>query len=119
MFFCRNLSILASFDGSRGSWIIASSATRRTFFLSLKSRHSTSAEAGRRLAQFHAVSHCYERRTFEGWPYNLYAMVHGRTPASPQRVVDQFTGTGHVLAHALLPTEVELKKHPVRLTFRP
>jgi siroheme decarboxylase len=74
-------------------------------------------EAGRHLAQFSAVSHCYERRTFAGWPYNLYAMLHGRTAALPQRVVDQFTGTGRVLAHALLPTEVELKKHPIRLTF--
>jgi siroheme decarboxylase len=74
-------------------------------------------EAGRHLAQFGAVSHCYERRTFEGWPYNLYAMLHGRTAAVPQRVVDQFIAGGHVLAHELLPTEVELKKHPVRPTF--
>ncbi len=25
------------------------------------------------------VSHCYERKTAPGWPYNLYARVHGRS----------------------------------------
>lgn len=74
-------------------------------------------EAGRRLARFSTVSHCYERRTFEGWPYNLYAMLHGQTTAQVQRTVDQFIDAGGVLAHELLPTEVELKKHPVRLSF--
>jgi siroheme decarboxylase len=74
-------------------------------------------ETGRRLAQFSAVSHCYERRTFEGWPYNLYAMLHGHTPAQVQQMVEQFVREGDVLAHEMLATEVELKKHPVRLSF--
>ncbi len=33
-------------------------------------------EAGRRLAAWPAVTHCYERVTHAGWPYNLYAMIH-------------------------------------------
>jgi DNA-binding Lrp family transcriptional regulator len=33
-------------------------------------------EAGRRLAASPAVTHCYERVTREGWPFNLYAMIH-------------------------------------------
>ncbi len=74
-------------------------------------------EAGRRLARFSTVSHCYERRTFDGWPYNLYAMLHGQTPDQVQQTVDSFLRTGAVAGHELLPTEVELKKHPVRLSF--
>jgi DNA-binding Lrp family transcriptional regulator len=74
-------------------------------------------EAGRRLACFSRVSHCYERRTFQGWPYNLYAMLHGRTPGQIQQTVDQFLHDGAVLSHEMLATEVELKKHPVRLSF--
>jgi DNA-binding Lrp family transcriptional regulator len=35
-------------------------------------------EAGRRVASLPAVSHCYQRPTFAGFPYNLYAMIHGR-----------------------------------------
>ncbi|MDP2895282.1 MAG: Lrp/AsnC family transcriptional regulator [bacterium] len=33
-----------------------------------------------------AVSHCYQRETRPGWPYNLYAMVHGRTKQQCQEV---------------------------------
>ena len=37
------------------------------------------AEAGRLLARSGLVSHCYERpRVPPVWPYNLFAMVHGR-----------------------------------------
>lgn len=74
-------------------------------------------EAGQKLAESSAVSHCYERRTSKDWPYNLYAMLHGRTEAQVQQVVDEFLRGGDTIACALLPTEVELKKHPVRLSF--
>jgi DNA-binding Lrp family transcriptional regulator len=73
-------------------------------------------EAGRRLARFGTVSHCYERETFEGWPYNLFAMMHGRSMAQIQRTIDKFTAPGDVQAFELLPTQAELKKQPVRHT---
>ncbi len=71
-------------------------------------------EAGTRLAQFSTVSHCYERETFSGWPYNLYAMLHGRNMGQIQHTLDALAETGYLLAHQLLPTEAELKKKPVR-----
>lgn len=38
------------------------------------------SEVGRRIAAFDFVSHCYRRpRHARLWPYNLFAMVHGRT----------------------------------------
>lgn len=37
------------------------------------------AEIGERIGQLDYVSHCYERPRYPGvWPYNLFAMVHGR-----------------------------------------
>ena len=71
-------------------------------------------EAGRRLARFRAVSHCYERETFRGWPYNLFAMMHGRSMDQIQSTVEKFTEPGDVRSYALLATEAELKKQPVR-----
>ena len=71
-------------------------------------------EAGRWLAHSGTVSHCYERETFEGWPYNLFAMLHGRTMAQIQHTLDHFAATGHVRTFELLPTQAELKKQPVR-----
>lgn len=38
------------------------------------------AEAGRRVGALEFVSHCYRRpRHLPDWPYNLFAMVHGRS----------------------------------------
>jgi DNA-binding Lrp family transcriptional regulator len=35
---------------------------------------------GERVATLPGVSHCYRRpRELPGWPYNLYAMLHGRS----------------------------------------
>lgn len=74
-------------------------------------------ESGRWLAHSGTVSHCYEREVFEGWPYNLFAMLHGRTMAQIQRTLDHFSTTGHVRTFDLLPTQAELKKQPVRHSF--
>ena len=34
-------------------------------------------EAGARISASPEVSHCYRRPPFAGWPYTLYAMIHG------------------------------------------
>ena len=70
--------------------------------------------AGTRLAHFRTVSHCYERETFEGWPYNLFAMMHGRSMGQIQRTIDRFIEPGDIRSYELLPTQSELKKRPVR-----
>lgn len=36
-------------------------------------------KAGRLMATFTQVSHCYQRKSAPDWKYNLYSMVHGRT----------------------------------------
>jgi DNA-binding Lrp family transcriptional regulator len=36
-------------------------------------------EAGTRLASRKEITHCYERPPFEGFPYNLFAMIHADT----------------------------------------
>jgi DNA-binding Lrp family transcriptional regulator len=74
--------------------------------------------AGENLARFVVVSHCYQRRTFEGWPYNLYAMMHARSMGEIQRVVDRFLQAQAVVFNDPAPTETELKKQPVRQEFR-
>jgi DNA-binding Lrp family transcriptional regulator len=74
-------------------------------------------QAGRRLARFRIVSHCYERSTFPDWSYNLFAMMHARTEHEIQRVVETFVTEPGIRAHVLLPTQAELKKQPVRQPF--
>ncbi len=44
-------------------------------------------EIGRALARQTGVTHCYERKTYPHWPYNLYTMIHGKdTPKTLERV---------------------------------
>ena len=72
---------------------------------------------GEKLARFRIVSHCYERRTFEGWPYNLFAMMHARSMGQIQHVINRFTEAEKIDSFELLPTAKELKKQPVKHRF--
>lgn len=38
-------------------------------------------KAGNLIAGFNEVSHCYQRKKYPDWNYNLYAMAHGKTKA--------------------------------------
>jgi len=74
-------------------------------------------QAGQRLARFGMVSHCYERETCENWPYNLFAMMHGRSMGQIQHVINRFVKAEKIDSFQLLPTAAELKKQPVRHKF--
>ncbi len=51
---------------------------------------ATVDEAGRRLAARPEVTHCYRRpRHPPDWPYNLYAMVHGRSRPEVEATVNE------------------------------
>ena len=34
---------------------------------------------GQTAASFSSVSHCYQRPTYEDWPYSIFTMVHGQS----------------------------------------
>ena len=62
-----------------------------------------------------AITHCYDRPATPEWPYNLYAMIHGRTEADCQAVIDGLcTRTGQTDYVALLSTR-EFKKTWTRI----
>lgn len=60
------------------------------------------------------VSHCYRRRTCPEWPYNLYTMVHGRTPEDCRAVVEALSRASGVTDYAMLASVRELKKVSMR-----
>lgn len=45
--------------------------------------------AGARLAREPGVTLCYQRQRAEGWPYNLYVMVHGAHRRDVQQRIDE------------------------------
>lgn len=69
-------------------------------------------EIGRMLAGFEQVSHAYERRTAENWPYNLYTMVHATSPQETREIVGRMSAASGVSDYRILGTERELKKVP-------
>jgi DNA-binding Lrp family transcriptional regulator len=47
-------------------------------------------EVGPAIAEFDFVTHCYERPRHEGvWPYNFFAMTHGRSEAESEQRIEQ------------------------------
>jgi siroheme decarboxylase len=70
--------------------------------------------AGERLAGLRMVSHCYERKTFSGWPYNLYAMIHSQNIEEIRAVINEFVSAEELQSYMLLPSVTELKKQPVK-----
>ncbi len=71
-------------------------------------------EAGEALAAFRQVSHCYQRELSDDFPYNLYAMVHGRDEAECRALVAEMVRAAGVLDHVLLFSREELKKTSMR-----
>lgn len=43
---------------------------------------------GRRMASFRGVSHCYQRPTYEDWPYSVFTMAHGRSKEECDSILD-------------------------------
>lgn len=67
-------------------------------------------EAGEAMATFREVSHCYQRPTLPDWPYNLFTMIHGRTPQDCQRVMEKIAKVIGIEHYAMLFSQTELKK---------
>jgi len=69
--------------------------------------------AGAEIARQPEVTHCYLRKSAPGWPYNLYAMIHGPDGEACCRLVAKLTGRLGLSEPAVLPTVRELKRAPI------
>lgn len=67
-------------------------------------------QAGRKLALFTQVTHCYRRNPSEKWPYNLYTMIHAADEASCRAMARTMAADIGIEAYTLLFSRRELKK---------
>lgn len=67
-------------------------------------------EAGRIMASFKEVSHCYQRPRHQGWPYNLFTMVHGRSREACMKTAEQISIAVDIKKFEMLFSTAELKK---------
>jgi len=71
-------------------------------------------EVGRTLAGFKEVSHCYERATAPGWPYNLFTMLHGTDRAWCRETAARLAAACGVDDYLVLFSTAELKKSSMK-----
>lgn len=73
--------------------------------------------AGERVGTLPFVTHCYRRPRRPGWPYNLFAMVHGRSRDEVERRVSEIASLigPAARAHEVLYSVRILKKTGMRL----
>jgi DNA-binding Lrp family transcriptional regulator len=66
--------------------------------------------AGRCFASFPEVSHCYARRAYPHWPYNLYTMLHSRSGRARGDLVRAMASCPGITEYRVLTTLKEYKK---------
>jgi siroheme decarboxylase len=73
------------------------------------------SELGPRMASFRGISHCYERPTYEDWPYSVFTMAHGRSKDECDAVLDAIAEQTGIHERATLYSSTEFKK--IRLLY--
>jgi DNA-binding Lrp family transcriptional regulator len=72
-------------------------------------------ELGPRMASFRGISHCYQRPTYEDWPYSVFTMAHGRSKEECDAVLDAIAADTGIEGRATLYSSTEFKK--IRLLY--
>jgi len=73
------------------------------------------AELGPRMAAFRGISHCYQRPTYEDWPYSVFTMAHGRSKEECDSILDSIAEQTGIAERATLYSSTEFKK--IRLLY--
>jgi DNA-binding Lrp family transcriptional regulator len=71
------------------------------------------ASAGRRLASFRQVSHCYARARSRSWPYDLYTMIHVRDRRLGRQLITEMARATGIADYVVLETARELKRSSI------
>jgi DNA-binding Lrp family transcriptional regulator len=72
-------------------------------------------EFGPLMASFRGISHCYQRPTYEDWPYSVFTMAHGRSKDECDAILDSIEERTGIGERATLYSSTEFKK--IRLLY--
>ncbi len=72
-------------------------------------------EIGPRMAAFRGISHCYQRPTYEDWPYSVFTMAHGRSKEECDAILNSIAAQTGITERATLYSSTEFKK--IRLLY--
>ena len=65
---------------------------------------------GEAMATYTAISHCYQRTTYDDWPYSLFTMIHASSTAECDAFVAQLAQKFGLDDYAVLYSTTEYKK---------
>ena len=71
-------------------------------------------ELGPMMGGFRGVTHCYQRPTYEDWPYTVFTMIHARTGPECKQVVEAIAAKTGLTDYAILYSTKEYKKIRVK-----
>lgn len=63
---------------------------------------------------FSQISHCYQRPTFLGWPYNVFTMVHGESKEECEKTIKHIASASGINEYDILYSTIELKKSSMK-----
>jgi len=66
------------------------------------------------MASFREVSHCYERPSFEDWPYHLFSMIHGQSREECEETARRISEKTGLKDYKVLYSTREFKKSSMR-----
>ncbi len=72
-------------------------------------------ELGPRMAAFRGISHCYQRPTYQDWPYSIFTMAHGRSKDECDAILDSIATETGIDERSTLYSSTEFKK--IRLLY--
>ena len=72
-------------------------------------------EVGKRMASFRGISHCYQRPTYEDWPYSVFTMAHGRSKEECDAILASIAEDTGIHERSTLYSSTEFKK--IRLLY--
>jgi len=72
-------------------------------------------QTGRQMAAVRGISHCYQRPTYDDWPYSVFTMAHGRSKEECDAVLDAIAEQTQIHERATLYSSTEFKK--IRLLY--
>ncbi|MBI5183854.1 MAG: Lrp/AsnC family transcriptional regulator [Nitrospinae bacterium] len=65
---------------------------------------------GEIMASFPEVTHCYERPSFDDWPYNLFTMIHSESEDGCREIAKRISMATGIKRYKILFSTKEFKK---------
>lgn len=69
------------------------------------------------ICNYPQITHCYERKTYPEWTYNIYAMIHGKSKKECEDIAREISKKTDIKNYCLLYSDKEYKKESFKFKF--